>query len=182
MDLSDRERHHEGQPDGIPLLGQYSHAANDDRRFRRGVYGRGTRRLRRCRGYQRGTDAIHAGLRRASSGADRWADCRTWCQGRRCRRDRPNRADTVRVRQKRDPARLRGASPRVPGADGPLFAGARRVRLVWRPFSAATQPQPRNHLDDAARRLQAVLCRRLRRRFRPKGRRSGKPGLPAGPG
>jgi hypothetical protein len=49
----------------------------------------------------------------------------------------------------------------------------RRAWFGGRPHSAATQPQSRHDLDDAARRLQALIRRRLRRRFRPKGRRSG---------
>src|SRR5205823_3027638 len=100
-------------------------------------------------------------------GPDRWADCRARRQTRGCRCDRPDRADPVRIREKRDPARFRGATPRVPGADGPLLARARRPRLVWRAHTATAQPQPRHDLDDAARRIQAVLCWRLRRRFRP---------------
>jgi acetamidase/formamidase len=54
-----------------------------------------------------------------------------------------------------------GAAPRVPGAHGGIFRGARRPRLVRRPYSASAQLQSRHDLDDAAGGLQAVLCRSL---------------------
>jgi len=74
--------------------------------------------------------------------------------------------------QSADPAGFRGIAPRVPGPDGALFAGARRPRLVRRPHFAATQPQSWHDLDDAARRLQAVLRRRLCQGWTPSGRYS----------
>jgi hypothetical protein len=53
-------------------------------------------RLRRYRGYQRGTDIIHASLRRPSAGADSRADCRARRQAWRSRRDRLLSPEQVR--------------------------------------------------------------------------------------
>ena len=81
--------------------------------------------------------------------------------------DRPDRTDPIRVGQERDPSGLRGAAPQVPRAYGGIVRGTRRPRLVRWSHSAATQPQSRHNLDDAARRLQALLF------FRPGEPRPG---------
>ena len=81
-----------------------------------------------------------------------------------------------------DPPGLRRAAEGVRRAEGPRLPGARRARVVRRPDPDPAQSEPRDRVDDAARRLQALLRRALRRRLRPEGRQGRQPGPPAGHG
>ena len=166
----------------LPVFRHAGHAPGGNDRLRCRCVTGGPRRIRGCRGHSQRPDAVYARMRRTSAGAGLGSDQGQWRSAGRCGSHRHPEDGRPRGRDDGDPPGLRRAAAGVRRSQAPPLPGARRQGVVCRPHPRSAESQPRYRVDDAAGGLQTVVCRALRRRFRPEGCRRREPHPPPGHG